>query len=674
MARQRLPIPFGQGLDRLTGAGELDPRAFQVLENVHLYRGRMEFRKGLARQLLIAWGTDVVGLFPVQAQGLEAAIVYDAVSRDVRLYLIDSTFGTPTLAGTLWTMPADASTPPVVSGVDAYQKLLLAHDEAIFANRQTTKVMDCTTFAITDLEGDLDRSSGAKPIKFRGVFKIGNAVGGWGYGTFTLEDSPHTLRISDPGVPASPNMFDPDVYFQVGRAGDPIIGVHQAGAGWRVAKLTEAYPFSGTSRKSYALGKVMDEHFGLLASRLGVTVTGRCYHWTLQGPRYSDGGPSIDLAMPLDLLNDAHSPATTEPTRMFAFFDPDENEVVWVFDDYGYVLHLKDAEPRWSGRPYATSLCCAGQMYQGGASVPVIVIPTWTDRTGPAIPATALAFSPTLGTAGRHVVLDKGAIGFAKYSDDAGETWQNATTAVAHTYTKCTWVARLTLFIAVAADGGVATSPDGKVWTDQPGAVAGAWRSVIDFPSQTKVIAVGDAGAIMTCGDAGVTWTSRVAPDSEDYNDVVLGATHAVAVATSGAVMRSSNATAWASATTIVAAVGYTFATYLSTVARLAAIGTAISTSDDDGDTWSAVTLDPSVAATLALQGIAPIAYSASRAMAAAVVNAGANPTIALASFTGLLWYSRAIATGDWDALDYDSVADRFVAIDGGSGAELVGL
>ena len=108
MPRQKLLIPFGGGLDRKSGSAVVEPDSFPDLRNVYVARGRMELRKGHDRILDIAWGTDIIGIIPMRANGLSAVIVYDSVSRNVRLYIVDST-PTATLVGTMWTIPVAAA-------------------------------------------------------------------------------------------------------------------------------------------------------------------------------------------------------------------------------------------------------------------------------------------------------------------------------------------------------------------------------------------------------------------------------------------------------------------------------------------------------------------------------------------------------------------------------------
>ena len=47
--RRKLPIPFGQGLDRATGVSQIQPTLFEDLREVILFAGKAQIRKGTER-------------------------------------------------------------------------------------------------------------------------------------------------------------------------------------------------------------------------------------------------------------------------------------------------------------------------------------------------------------------------------------------------------------------------------------------------------------------------------------------------------------------------------------------------------------------------------------------------------------------------------------------------
>ena len=381
MTRRTLELPFGGGLDRKTGSAVVDPTSFGNLQNVHLFRGRMELRKGLERALDLGWGEDIIAVEPVRAQGLTACVVWDSVTRDVRLYLVDGSLAAASLVGTLWTMPAVIVGRPRVTAADMYDKLVIAHDEPALVARQVTRVFTVSGSSIANLTSDLDRNAVAEDVKFRGVRRHLNYLVGWGYGTGASEDRPEVLRISLPGT----TDFVPEHYFLVGARGDPILGAGKSGGVLEVCKAAEAYKLVGYSRETFGM-QPMDDNHGQLNSKLAVTVGNERFRWGLHGPRSSSGGESVDLEMPLDIAGPDADPllSATEADNGFAFYDPSENEVLFVFDHWAYVLHMRDGERRWSYRPYAWEIASAGIIYTGGVALlslaePVLAPATYSD-------------------------------------------------------------------------------------------------------------------------------------------------------------------------------------------------------------------------------------------------------------------------------------------------------
>ncbi len=367
MPRQKLLLPFGGGLDRKTGSAVVDPDAHGNLQNVYLFKGRTELRRGLQRVFDIGWGQDIIGIFPVRSIGVSALVVWDEVTRKVRLYLTDGALTSASLVGDLWTMPAAFSGRPVVSAADMYGQLVIAHDDASLVTRQATKIFTASTGLITTLQADLDRDTTANDVKFRGVRRHLNYLVGWGYGTDSDEDRPEVLRISNAGA----ITFTPEHYFLVGAKGDPILGVGKCGIGQGAVlglyKAAEAYRLDGNEPRNFGVF-LMDDTHGILGPRLEVTVGAENFRWTLNGPVVTTGGEAVDLEMPLDIAGPEADPLQTavESDNAFAFYDPEEKEVAFVFDFWAYVLHLRDRSRRWSFRPYAWELASAGLIYTGG--------------------------------------------------------------------------------------------------------------------------------------------------------------------------------------------------------------------------------------------------------------------------------------------------------------------
>lgn len=370
--RQRLPIPWGAGIDRASGAMAVESTSFSDLRNVRLGRGRVELRKGFARQTELPGGDMVVGIFPIRAQGLSAALGYSSVDRTVSLYVTDATGTAIAFIGTLWTLPVDVPSPPSVVGAASYDKLVIAHDEAQYKFRQQTMVYAPLEGTITPLMADFAREGTEYPVKFRGVASYLAYIVGWGYGQHNTdpavenEDRPETARISDPG---QPTVFQPEHYFLVGQQGDPIIGGSVVGRTFAFMKSAESYQLFGTDRTTFGI-QSLDPQRGLLASKLKVSVGPALYAWDSNGPWTSEGNGATDLAEPLWLVGPVPDPtATATPNeRAFAYYDRVESEVHFVFGAWVYVLHLNGENPRWSYRKLGVPLLCAGVIWIGGTS------------------------------------------------------------------------------------------------------------------------------------------------------------------------------------------------------------------------------------------------------------------------------------------------------------------
>lgn len=365
-ARERKPLPFGMGLDRASGTMVVDPTVFNDIRNVHLNHGRTEIRKGLLRSLILpAPWTDLLGVYLIRAQGLAAAIAWDSVAKKVGVFAVDASGVNFVFVDYLWTI-ATATQPPRISATDQYDQLVIAHDEPVYPQRQVTMVYNAVEATIGPLTLDLGRTGSPEGVKFRGVTKHLAYVVGWGYGTNQPDqgDRGEVLRISKPGEPTT---FEPEHYFLVGTQGDPIIGAGAVGGRLAVQKVASSFVLNGADRLSFGIER-LDPKYGLASGRLGVPVNEEWFFWSLSGPRSTVGGASSDLGLPLEVAGvvpDALASATAQENG-FAFYNETEREVVFVFGQWAYVLHLKDGDRRWSYRQYAIPLVNAGSLYVGG--------------------------------------------------------------------------------------------------------------------------------------------------------------------------------------------------------------------------------------------------------------------------------------------------------------------
>lgn len=384
MARTRLPLVFGGGLDRASGIMATEPSTFADLRNVHLRRGRAQLRAGLAARAAFGEESVIIAEHPIASQSIGATITYNTDTRQVSLYIMRADGTLATKIGMLWTLPT-GSAPPVVVCADSYDKLFVAHDEPDFVQRQPTRVYDPLTGTLADLTADLNGDGTAAPIKFRGVARHLNFLFGWGYGTETpgSDNRPEIVRVS---LPAEPTTFQPEHYFIAGQRGDPVVVCALAGGTLAVRKATESYEIVGYDRSTFGI-RPLDTLYGCLEARLSVNVGVRNFFWSLEGPRVSSGGASEDLALdlgldgvPVDVL------AAIQSTHDgFATYVPNRREIWFVFGQWAFVLHLDDDALRWSYNQFAVPLVSAGLLYStpGAAFGPVATATITSCASGP---------------------------------------------------------------------------------------------------------------------------------------------------------------------------------------------------------------------------------------------------------------------------------------------------
>lgn len=315
--RQRIPFVFGQGLDRATGALIDNPGALADARNLYVREAKLAVRPGLAGSgfAAIGWGTDVVGVFPLAVKLDVVTVVFDRATLELRVYRHNPIGNTTQLVDTWGTLNASARF-PLVHAAECAGVLLLAHDEPTFAYRFPTQVytpgaLDTDAGTIADLEADLDQDGTPGPVCFRGVTSYLEYVFGWGFGNEASAGAGNRPEIVRHCVPADPLSWNAEGYFQPGAVGDPVLACGFAGGPSGSVLLVEkagaTFAITGEAPADFGLVQV-DDRFGIAGSRLGITVAGRRYTWSAAGPRMSTGGPSDDLALPLEL--DGPEPAT----------------------------------------------------------------------------------------------------------------------------------------------------------------------------------------------------------------------------------------------------------------------------------------------------------------------------------------------------------------------------
>ena len=84
--RQRLFIPFGDGLERSKGVMVTEPTKFEDLRNVFLFEGKAQIRRGLTQRSVLknkAGGNlqSVVALSPLRSEGAAMGVGYQDSNR-----------------------------------------------------------------------------------------------------------------------------------------------------------------------------------------------------------------------------------------------------------------------------------------------------------------------------------------------------------------------------------------------------------------------------------------------------------------------------------------------------------------------------------------------------------------------------------------------------------------
>lgn len=358
--RKRLFIPFGDGLERSKGVMVTEPTKFEDLRNVFLFEGKAQIRRGLTqRSVLInkagANLQSVVALSPLRSEGAAMGVGYQDSNREVHVNRLAIDGTTPLhvasgLAnGQLFTLDAAATfIPPFIHAVDSFNKVFFAHDEPELDFRARTKYYDPDASPqLQDLNADLDDTGIENAIKFRGITRFLAYLVGWGFGSDKEPDRPDIVRVSLAGDPL---IWDPRHFFVAGQRSEPVITCRGAGRVLEVFKETETHEIFGYSPETFGI-RPADTLFGCVGSRLAVTVGQIVFFWSTQGPRMTQGGESIDLAIPLDIggPDPAGLVAESNPEAAFADYDHVNRVVMFVWGRRVYALSIRQPEKlRWS--------------------------------------------------------------------------------------------------------------------------------------------------------------------------------------------------------------------------------------------------------------------------------------------------------------------------------------
>lgn len=378
MPTAKLVLAIGKGLDRASGLATQNPTNPVDARNIYARASRMSLRPGLNGTGFpnLPWGTDLLAVWGVRATHEGLFVIYDRVSREIRVYRLDTINGvlsplTTPANGLIGVVSSNADF-PIVSVDEAAGLVFIAHDEADMTLRLQTVYYTSsdtpTPGALTFLEGDLD-GGGSAPIYFRGVVSYLVYMNGWGFGSASQPKQSHVLRQSLPGDAAT---FQGPNYVEFGAKGDAIILCAPTGDVLAVCKEQKTYKLLGTSPDDFDSG-LIDDNYGAVSSRCGITYGGLLNIWSADGPRRVDPLGTTPIGQPLELISPLPSDfGPLGPSReCFGILDPERYLLEWCWPDTfaatsptpGFMLSLWNPDdPRWTYSERQQSLSCAGQL------------------------------------------------------------------------------------------------------------------------------------------------------------------------------------------------------------------------------------------------------------------------------------------------------------------------
>jgi hypothetical protein len=229
--REVVPVPFGAGLDRATGALATNPASFWDLRNVILKDDKLEVRGGLTQSgaLLTAVG-DVVGIFPFRAIKAAVAVGYNRTTRQLTVWRLDATGGWIENLGVWATLiPGAELAQPIVVAAEHKGLLFLAHDEPLYNFRAQTHYFNPALpvgAQLVGLTADFNGDSINEAVYFRGVRQYLSYMWGWGHGAESRPNAPEVVRFSEG---AAPTTWPKNYYFIAGAADEAVTNCAAAG-------------------------------------------------------------------------------------------------------------------------------------------------------------------------------------------------------------------------------------------------------------------------------------------------------------------------------------------------------------------------------------------------------------------------------------------------------------
>lgn len=364
-SRARLPLPFGEGLDRTTGPMAVGATAQEDLRNVHLLDGFAYLSNGSVEAAECTDPADDLPMTAVmaglsfKAQGVGLLIAYRSETRAVKIFRVTRAGTAPLHVADWFTLAEGAQEPPQFWMAEVAGQMFMAHDETALSLREATVGYDPATTELTPITAEWAHEDG---IRFRGITAhLGAYLCGWGYGSAT-EARSDLVRMSLPG---EPTVFQLRHYESIGQRADQILSCFSTGHTLLCFKQAESWEHFGTDRHNFGK-RQLDPMCGILAPHLGVVVdsdaaggAGTCYLWTPLGPRASTGGAPVDLELPLGIFFPEPSDlaALGSAKTAFAAYLPSRRQVRFHFDERYYAFDI--VRKQWSYGELGYTAACA---------------------------------------------------------------------------------------------------------------------------------------------------------------------------------------------------------------------------------------------------------------------------------------------------------------------------
>jgi len=395
MARAKMPLAVGRGLDRATGLVAVSPSAAKDARNVYGRDAKMSIRPGMIGSGFapLNWGTDILEVVGMRATPDVLFVVFDRDSLQIRIYRLDPTTGLiQTLASNgLWgTLNANADF-PVISYDEADGRVMFAHAEDDLSLRLPTVYYtpDFSTPSspgtLTQLMADLDGSGVAQPVYFRAVQRHLEYMTGAGFGSNSDPDRGDVLRFAKP---ADPTTWIPSSYVLFGVKREAIVAMKPVGSLLAVAKEDETWIMDGRSGATFTPRRI-DANYGVVSPRGLLTVGSRLFMRAKDGPREVTATTTTPIGQAMELISPAPAdlPARGPSRLCFSSYDIYRYTAEWVWPDIEAVqapvtcevLSLWNPEdPRWTFYTREQPVTCAGILYGtdlGGTPAPPVGFP-----------------------------------------------------------------------------------------------------------------------------------------------------------------------------------------------------------------------------------------------------------------------------------------------------------